>query len=685
MSGNSNSAEQQIALLRAELSRVKMKLVDAQDVLALERSTFNHTLQKQNDEILKRGEEFKTQLTFKTQELERQKQDNRKLERRLQSFNSTANTGNDKQASSLSLSSFSAVSSQFANKKRKHASNTVWPKPGNAASRKKGKASIVEQKPQINTCTNATSESAANIKLLPSPPPPPPQQQQQQTANNTIFVRTNHMWAQQREASRALTGHLSGAVKILLGAAGYVEANAVSNVAGTVGRRNVLWTKGGRVSSRGNSRNRSRNSTKITANMITSSSSSSSSSSRNTMNTISRNNSRMIKLARDLRDAADGLYKCLMDLLAGQERESEATGAPLFAMTAAALRFLCIKGTNGTVNLPQSIEEAAISVVRLLIATTYKRGGSDVVKSGGVRVEDVSDQLCLSMHVAVTKVRRGRNASIVERSLGLLNVIMSIEMGSIGSEKATWSRENLKLFTEIKRLVSGRTTGECWYNRLNVVGTEVVNLVCQLGSYGNIFLKIEGVRALVVAVSKSIFRERGVSFLWRQINIIRMMVRLVSIVGDRDFWNLLKIHGGNLSKRTDNEEVKKTILGAGKPLHKVIRQHQVELYPLLGDMVGLLKRKMQERSGLVRREDCVWLGKKMEREDRENVLGLEELVILEGLKMLEKVEVLGNRFVHQHGGKMVTRPILGGRLGEETAGLYKMAKDMGMVGHLKRR
>ena len=93
-------------------------------------------------------------------------------------------------------------------------------------------------------------------------------------------------------------------------------------------------------------------------------------------------------------------------------------------------------------------------------------------------------------------------------------------------------------------------------------------------------------RALVVAVSKSIFRERGVSFLWRQINIIRMMVRLVSIVGDRDFWNLLKIHGGNLSKRTDNEEVKKTILGAGKPLHKVIRQHQVELYPLLGDMVG---------------------------------------------------------------------------------------------------
>ena len=45
-------------------------------------------------------------------------------------------------------------------------------------------------------------------------------------------------------------------------------------------------------------------------------------------------NGRTVKLANELRDSADALYKCLMDLLAEQEREIEATVAPLFAMTA---------------------------------------------------------------------------------------------------------------------------------------------------------------------------------------------------------------------------------------------------------------------------------------------------------------------------------------------------------------
>ena len=383
-----------------------------------------------------------------------------------------------------------------------------------------------------------------------------------------------------------------------------------------------------------------------------------------------------------------------MDLLAGQEREAEATGAPLFAMTAAALRFLCIKGIKDNVLLPQSIEEAALAVVRLLIATTYKRGqtggGRDVAKFGNVRLEEVSDQLCLTMHVAVTKCRRG-HAGVVEGALGLLNVVMSIDMGEMES------KERIQLLSEIKRLVSGKT-GERWLQRLNVSGTEVVNLVCQLGSQGGVFMKIEGVRALVVAVSKSIFRKRQVSFLWRQINIIRMMVRLVGIVGDRAFWNLLKsqvIISLEEENREDDEKEEGRGRGrsgksgkSGKAVHPPPKPAQsVELYPLLGDMVGLLKRKMQERAGLVRREeDNLWCGVESRRiEDRENASSLEELIILEGLKMLEKVEVLGTRVVHQQNTNVVVRrPILGGRLGEETVGLYTMAKGMRMTEHLMR-
>ena len=639
--------------LRQQLDDAKEAMYDAQDSLSLERAEHEQLVKTNLAALSKKDEAFKTQLTFKSQELERQKQANRKLERQIQSLraktvsnqqnlHSNDRTTASSSSSSSDSSSLPAVTKQFPNRKRKNTKTAqAWPKPGDNRNHKKGKTNgpvAINAPPPTATRSSSASSSAAPTATAATTATP---------TTATTLVRTNHMWAQQREASRALTGHLSGDVKILLGAAGYVEANAVASASG---RSNILW-------SRGMTGGRSSRSTATT----TANSSSSSSSNTTNHNSIGCR-SRTARLARDLRDGADALYKCLMDLLAGQEREMEATGAPLFAMTAAALRFLCIQGAKGHVTLlPQPIEEAALNVARLLIATTYKRGSRDVVQSGEVRSEDVADQLCLTMHVAVTKIRRGGDAGVVERALGLLNVVMSIDMGS-----AT-SKENTQLLYEMKRLVSGRTTGESWASRFNVGGTELVNLVCQLGSQGNVFMKLEGVRALVVAVSKSVFREREVGFLWRQINIVRMMVRLVGMVGDREFWTLLQ-KGGDGGGGGGG--------GGG------------ESYPLLGDMIGLLKRKIQEQAGLVRREESLWNGggvggvgsgrsSKMNREDRENAACLETLVILEGLKMLETVEVFGNRV----GTKTGTR--LGGRLGEETAGLYKMAKEQGMTTHLR--
>jgi len=309
-----------------------------------------------------------------------------------------------------------------------------------------------------------------------------------------------------------------------------------------------------------------------------------------------------------------------------------------------------------------------LSVSRLLLATTYKRGTADVIRSGGgVRQESVSDQLCLAMHAAVTKVRRGSNGSnssssssnrngngngnengsstVADRALNLLNVVISIDMGL---------REREKLLVEIQRLMKGdRWNNHQWELR----GTEMVQIVCLLGGKGEIFMSMERVRMLVVSVSKAVLSERTSAFLWRQISIVRMMVRLSGQVLDhRVFWSLLR--GPNVESMEGE-------------------------YPLLGQVVGLLKQKMQERAGLVRREEFIWRngsvgGSKNERENRESAAALEDVLIIEGLKMLERVEILGKVV----GGP--ARQTLGGRLGEETFSLLKLCQSMGMATHLKR-
>ena len=669
----------EVGRLKEQLEALRESMYDAQDSLALERAERDALVQQHTVQLTKQTEEFKAQITFKTEEIERQKQANRKLERKVKSIASSAvssNVASTQPPLVLKNSSFALPpSNAFPNRnKRKPFASGAWPEPG----RKKGKM----------TESTMPAASSSGSRSLPPPPAPslrggshfrPPSSSSSSssgsssgssttsttsnttttttTTTNTTTVRTNHMWAQQREASRALTGHLSGAVKILLGSAGYVEANASA-----VGRS---WSSsgmtGGRAagaSSRGIS-SHVRSSTGRPRTSSGSSSSSSSSSSGGRVGGVSSSSGREARLARDLRDGADALYKCLMDLIAEQEREIEATGAPLFALTASALRFLCIK------DVPPSIEEAALSVVRLLVATTYKRGSKDVVRSGDIREEEVSDQLRLTIHVAVTKVRSGARGGVIERALGLLNMVLAIDMGT---------REREKLLLEIGRLVRGGR----WQHQWELRGTEVVNLICQLGGAGKVFMKIEGVRSLVVAVSKAVFRERGSTFLWRQISIVRMMVRFVGKVGDRMFWSLLR---GTKAKEEEH-------------------------HPLLGDMVGLLKRKIQERAGLVRREQMLWLGStvhdsgmptsRIVRSDRESASSLEELLIMEGLKMLEKVDILSRRSgssseqsessaTASGGATMAGTIIVGrGRLSEETSSLYKMAKEMGMTDHLLR-
>jgi len=692
-------AEVELKRLQKLVSEAQEAMEDAQDALSLERAEHLKLQRTKATELAKKDEEFKTQLEFQNQALERQKQANRKLERKLQSSTSSASASSSSSSSSSASSSSSSTaataaaavsssssfsssstganinpvnnenarlsqlphqpsqvnnSSVFPNRKRKGGGNssstTAWPRPGG----KKGKTTDSSQAPPAagaatrlprsavaasssttssTTTTSSSSSSSSSLSSIVTTT----------GATTTPSVRTNHMWAQQREASRALTGHLSRDVKVLLGSAGYVEANLSGVVAGrssalwTGGRRPLLTASGSRRSSIGSAGN-------DMGSVINSGGVSS---------FVARD--RAAKLARELRDSADGLYKCLMDLLAEQEREIEATGAPLFAITAAALRFLCVK------DAPPSIEEAALSVSRLLIATTYKRGSSDVVRSGGVSQESVSDQLCFAMHAAVTKVRKNganRNLTrvnsgfvkegeeddsmVVDRALSLLNVVISIDMGE---------REREKLLREIQRLVSG----ERWKNHVwDYRGTEIVRIVCLLGGKGDVFMKNEGVRALVLSVSKAVLRERTCAYLWRQVSVVRMMVRLSSRIGDhRGFWALL--HG----KSKDSKEGE---------------------YPLLGEAVGLLKHKMQERAGLMRRKEKMWLDggiggvpTKQEREDRESAADLDELLIFGGLKMLEKVGVLG-RVV---GG--VAKQTLVGRLGDETSSLLKMSREMGML------
>ena len=339
--------------LRKQLEKAQELMEDAQDQLNLEQTEHNELKEKSTAALQKKDEEFQTQLRFQTQELERQKNANRKLERRMQNISSTntskttnknmqptRNNENSRVDASRPLphqqqqrhQQQQQQSSSFPNRKRKgtsshSSSSSAWPQPG----RKKGKMTDIQFEPppppiptssipppQTKTSSTSTSSSSSSTSSNNSN-----NNKNDDTANtSSTTVRTNHMWAQQREASRALTGHLSGAVKVLLGSAGYVEANL--NGSGT-GRSNILWT-GGRYS---RSTNKSSRRKSIgSGRRIPSSIGSGNDSSRVVAN------GRTVKLANELRDSADALYKCLMDLLAEQEREIEATVAPLFAMTA---------------------------------------------------------------------------------------------------------------------------------------------------------------------------------------------------------------------------------------------------------------------------------------------------------------------------------------------------------------